>query len=73
VVDKPRGADKALDVRPIVTSRFSTSEHGRNETTDSFHWTNLTPRQALAALLDNFDLVMKEQTPGAVRISLKAP
>jgi|SRR6266850_2056795 len=38
----------------------------------SFRWENLTARQALAALLDNYDLIMIEDPPNSVaRIMMK--
>ena len=40
----------------------------------SVRWTQLTPKQALVALLDNYDLVMKEESPdGTAKITHKKP
>ncbi len=40
----------------------------------SVHWQNITPRQALAALLDNYGLVLSEdRTQATVRIKPKEP
>ncbi len=42
--------------------------------TISLHWENLTPRQALAALLDNYDLTLTEDgTSPTARIAIKSP
>jgi type II secretory pathway component GspD/PulD (secretin) len=52
-----------IDVPPAELSRIPEV---------SFRWENLTARQALAALVDNYNLVMiPDSTPGSFRITVK--
>ena len=52
---------------------FLESEYTRSPWAISFRWTDITPRQALAALVDNYNLEMKEDVPARIaRVSLKA-
>src|SRR6266404_1682728 len=58
-----------LDPRLSVTS---SGGRGRAFPTVSFRWENLTARQALAALLDNYDLTMVEDpTTANAQITIK--
>ena len=51
---------------------FLNSEYARSPWAVSVRWRDITPRQALIALVDNFDLEMTEDTAGnSARISLK--
>lgn len=51
---------------------FLESEYARSPWAVSVRWRNVTPRQALIALVDNFGLEMTEEAAGAaVRIALK--
>ena len=51
---------------------FSSSALGRDDGEISIRWENITARQALAAILDNYELVMTEGSANApARITLK--
>jgi hypothetical protein len=59
---KLSGAAPGPDGRPVVLQA------------PKIRWNNLTARQALAALLDNYDLVMvKDATNGVTRITFREP
>ncbi len=63
---------RSSGLKVVFDRTYLKSEYGQNLTTESYHWTDITPKQALAAILDNYDLAMKQETPGQVRIILKA-
>lgn len=63
---------RSSGLKVVFDRSYLKSEYGQNLTTESHHWTNITPKQALAAILDNYDLAMNEETSGVGRIVLKA-
>ena len=69
-----RSLAKAANVTVVMDSELTTTfEPGKPmvaPVTVSFRWENITPRQALAALCENYDLVLKEgAASNSVRIS----
>jgi hypothetical protein len=65
---------KSWGLNAVFDSTFLKSPYGRDTAQLYVRWTNITPRQALAALLDNYDLAMIENptNTSAFVITLKA-
>ena len=64
---------KAANLKVAFDPTFTKSEFGRDTAELSIRWTHITARQALAALLDNYDFSMVEDPANASVLILKVP
>jgi len=59
-------------VSSYVDSNDPTDHKFHNAPSVSIHWNNVTPKQAIVALCENYDLVIvKDSTTGVIRIKPK--
>jgi hypothetical protein len=65
LTDAIRQIARQARLNVILDPRLSEAPY--NATTVSIRWENVTPREALMALLDNYGLVMVETPPVRVR------
>jgi len=72
LVDAIKNIAKRANLEASFDPRFTASKVARDDGVVSIRWQNITTRQAFAALLDNFDLMMTEDlAKRSVWIALK--